>query len=344
MLGAQHVAAQHACSDACSGLGTHVTPNRLTGLRQISADLSLSSLRLRYRGLPINDGMLSVVARSLLCLFQSLSTLSSSPKPILMLWHLFAAGTSLVGLTFFHTERTTGAIQFACRLFLFLQVPFLADTGQFGLRPALTTLSAVLAGARTTCIQCMNLRTTVVGVNPNMQLGQLSIKMHRLATFNRLALLSSHTVTGRKASRKWRESIRVVNGSNMSLGQWIEDRCNAADAGIHDDAEVPALQLLACEPLCPAGLPEESSRVSVYWPADDEWYHGEVKDVDDCGRSHVKYDDGQVEILYFAVERYKLAEPTCNSGALKSSSLPYICNFACCVTVLLPVNAICSEA
>ncbi|KAL0038116.1 hypothetical protein WJX79_003443 [Trebouxia sp. C0005] len=92
---------------------------------------------------------------------------------------------------------------------------------------------------------------------------------------------------GRKASRKWRESIRVVNGSNMSLGQWIEDRCNAADAG----------------------LPEESSRVSVYWPADDEWYHGEVKDVDDCGRSHVKYDDGQVEILYFAVERYKLAEP-----------------------------------
>ncbi|DBA66393.1 TPA: hypothetical protein ACH3X2_002375 [Trebouxia sp. C0005] len=61
--------------------------------------------------------------------------------------------------------------------------------------------------------------------------------------------------------------------------------------------------------LLSAGLPEESSRVSVYWPADDEWYHGEVKDVDDCGRSHVKYDDGQVEILYFAVERYKLAEP-----------------------------------
>ena len=279
-------------------LGAHVTPNRLTGLRQISADLSLSSLRFRYRGLSINDGMLSVVAGSLLCLFQSLSTLSSSPKPILMLWHLFAAGTSLVGLTFFHTERTTGAIQSACRrLFLFLQVSFLADTGQFGLRPALTTLLAVLADARTTCIQCTILRTTVVRATPNMQLGQLSIKMHRLATFNNLTLLRSHTATGRKASRKWRESIRVVNGSNMSLGQWIEDRCNAADAGIHDDAEVPALQLLACEPLCPAGLPEEGSRVSVYWPADDEWYHGEVKDVDDCGRSHVKYDDGQVEIL-----------------------------------------------
>ena len=96
--------------------------------------------------------------------------------------------------------------------------------------------------------------------------------------------------------------------------------------------------------LLSAGLPEESSRVSVYWPADDEWYHGEVKDVDDCGRSHVKYDDGQVEILYFAVERYKLAEPTCNPGALKSYSLFYICSFACCVAVLSPVNAICGEA
>ncbi len=48
--------------------------------------------------------------------------------------------------------------------------------------------------------------------------------------------------------------------------------------------------------------------------------------MDDCGRSHVKYDDGQVEILYFAVERYKLAEPTCNTGALKTSSLHYTGN------------------
>ena len=97
------------------------------------------------------------------------------------------------------------------------------------------------------------------------------------------------------------------------------------------------VSLLACEPLCPAGLPEESSSVSVYWPADDEWYHGEVKDVDDCGRSHVKYDDGQVEILYFAVERYKLAEPTPNTGGFKSSSLR-------CVSLLLLRDAVCGEA
>lgn len=171
-------------------------------------------------------------------------------------------------------------------------------------------------------------------------------KLNRLATFNRLDFLSSHTVTGRKACRKWRESIRVVDGSNISLGQWIEDRCNAADAGIHDtaDSNFWLESLLSLQPLCPAGLPEESSRVGVYWPADDEWYHGEVKDVDDCGRSHVKYDDGQVEILYFAVERYKLAEPTRNTGALKSSSLHYICSFSCWVALLLPVNAICGEA
>ncbi len=139
----------------------------------------------------------------------------------------------------------------------------------------------------------------------------------------------------------------------MSLGQWIEDRCNAADAGTLYTVYIILLKyllsnswlvsLLACEPLCPAGLPEESSRVSVYWPADDEWYHGEVKDVDDCGRSHVKYDDGQVEILYFAVERYKLAEPNRNTGALKSSSLLHICSYACCIAVLLLGNAICGE-
>ena len=71
-------------------------------------------------------------------------------------------------------ERTSGTIKFTHRLLLVMQAPFSADTGQFGLRPALTTLSAVLAGARTTCTQYTTLRTIVVSVTSNIQLGQLS--------------------------------------------------------------------------------------------------------------------------------------------------------------------------
>ena len=37
---------------------------------------------------------------------------------------------------------------------------------------------------------------------------------------------------GRGASKKWRESLKVQQGgSKKSLGDWIKDRCNAADAG-----------------------------------------------------------------------------------------------------------------
>ncbi len=63
-----------------------------------------------------------------------------------------------------------------------------------------------------------------------------------------------------------------------------------------------------------AGLPDEGSRVSVYWPGDRNWYHGEVKVVDNHGRSYVMYDDGQVETLHFAVERFKLADTSPSPG------------------------------
>ena len=61
-----------------------------------------------------------------------------------------------------------------------------------------------------------------------------------------------------------------------------------------------------------AGLPEEGSRVIVYWPGAEgkKWHHGRVKDIDDNGRSTVAYDDGDREVLHFAVERFKLEEGT----------------------------------
>ena len=89
---------------------------------------------------------------------------------------LSAAGTSSVSSAFLRIdERTSSTIHFTRRLLRIMQVPFSADTGQFGPRPALTTLSAVLAGARTTCTQYTTLRTIVVSVTCNIQLGQLSI-------------------------------------------------------------------------------------------------------------------------------------------------------------------------
>ena len=74
--------------------------------------------------------------------------------------------------------------------------------------------------------------------------------------------------------------------------------------------------------LCNAGLPIEGSRVSVYWPGEDDWFDGTVKAVDKRGRSFVSYDDGQIEILHFALERFKLLDNTPASGG--SSLAAYI--------------------
>lgn len=54
----------------------------------------------------------------------------------------------------------------------------------------------------------------------------------------------------------------------------------------------------------------------VYWPGakGEKWHRGQVKDIDECGRSTVAYDDGDREILYFAVERFKLGEGTPSPG------------------------------
>ena len=61
----------------------------------------------------------------------------------------------------------------------------------------------------------------------------------------------------------------------------------------------------------------------VYWPGADgsKWHHGQVKDIDDNGRSVVAYDDGDREMLYFAMERFKLEEATPPPGVPFSSSV-----------------------
>lgn len=63
----------------------------------------------------------------------------------------------------------------------------------------------------------------------------------------------------------------------------------------------------------------------MYWPGENDWFSGTVKVVDRHGRSFVSYDDGQVEILHFAMERFKLLDKTPASG---SSSL------AACITCI----------
>ena len=48
----------------------------------------------------------------------------------------------------------------------------------------------------------------------------------------------------------------------------------------------------------------------VYWPGTAEWYHGTVKDTDGKGRSWVEYDDGDRELIHFAMERFQFEEGT----------------------------------
>lgn len=67
----------------------------------------------------------------------------------------------------------------------------------------------------------------------------------------------------------------------------------------------------------PAGLPVRGSRVIVYWPgaATIKWHHGEVRDIDEQGRSLLAYDDGDRELLHFAMERFKFEKRTSSPGA-----------------------------
>lgn len=69
------------------------------------------------------------------------------------------------------------------------------------------------AGTMEISMQCCN--------NPELQLFRLYC-----------SLRLSAEIAGRGARKKWRESIRVQEGgSKTHLGTWIEERCNAADAG-----------------------------------------------------------------------------------------------------------------
>lgn len=64
----------------------------------------------------------------------------------------------------------------------------------------------------------------------------------------------------------------------------------------------------------------------MYWPGEDDWFNGTVKVVDGQGRSCVNYDDGQVEMLHFAMERFKLLNNAPASG---------ISSLAACITSII---------
>ena len=75
--------------------------------------------------------------------------------------------------------------------------------------------------------------------------------------------------------------------------------------------------------------------MKVYWPADMDWYTGEVKAVDHNGRSYVEYDDSQIEVLHFAMERFELESVVSDSaGALwaQVDQLKQTCLHCCYIT------------
>ena len=63
----------------------------------------------------------------------------------------------------------------------------------------------------------------------------------------------------------------------------------------------------------------------VFWPgaAKNKWHHGEVKDINDQGRSLVAYDDGDRELLYFVMERFKYEKGTPPPGTPFAPFAPF---------------------
>ena len=62
------------------------------------------------------------------------------------------------------------------------------------------------------------------------------------------------------------------------------------------------------------------SRICIFWPAERNWYSGQVTDFDDSqGLSKIQYDDGDVEWLHLAVEGYML--PSASGSTACSSAL-----------------------
>lgn len=120
------------------------------------------------------------------------------------------------------------------------------DIGHYIHHPLLTILSGACVGVQH-CTQYPALRNMVVRQKccpatalpchimlASLQCNAATILRLQLLRLRCLLRLSAHSqhIAGRGARKKWRESIRIQEGgSKKHLGTWIEERCNAADAG-----------------------------------------------------------------------------------------------------------------
>ena len=70
----------------------------------------------------------------------------------------------------------------------------------------------------------------------------------------------------------------------------------------------------------PAGKVQVKDRIAIFWPNDDEWYEGVVADYDSTKKQHIiNYDDGQVEHLNLANEKFKILKGASSGGSNKRS-------------------------
>lgn len=58
--------------------------------------------------------------------------------------------------------------------------------------------------------------------------------------------------------------------------------------------------------------------LSVFWKDDDAWYQGHVTHFDGS-KHHIEYEDGEIELLKLADERYEVVSP---GAALVTSTAP----------------------
>ena len=95
--------------------------------------------------------------------------------------------------------------------------------------------------------------------------------------------------------------VTICTYACMQLGV-IDLYCSTLDARL----KYPPRRQLIYVSL--TGHPGIGSRLCIYWPAEQNWYSGQVTAVDgDEGLSRIQYDDGEVQWLHLAVECYMQA-------------------------------------
>ena len=113
---------------------------------------------------------------------------------------------------------------------------------------------------------------------------------------------------------KYDEERMDVDGVSGKDTPQIQSQSSAATS----KEASPTIQQASSLPL---GKVSVNDRIAIYWPNDDEWYEGVITEYDSFKKQHkVNYDDGQVESLNLANEKFKILK---DSSSITSNKRGY---------------------